>query len=234
MPFPIKGLRATLPATVDQEFSLRRRILPSEALDHLPLRSTSWKKLISSISTSLAVHTAMLFVLSLIYFDIPSHKVFETILTLVVGDNKQSGDVVEVHLGELTEPLIDELQPMMGIGNLDPELMALPDDVEPSALMNLNSDSISGGDRIRNGKKVEATPKKIGLKRAMATKSQTDTGTVAEAEGQLHADHFVGRTSKGKAALLKRMGGDRRQRSGRCPRTIMAEESSATRRIMEL
>ena len=209
MSLPIKGWRAksVVRSTANQGSVPVRGILASDSLDLSPKRSTSWKKLISSISTSVAIHAALLFVLSWIYFDLPSNKVLETILTLVVGDSKPSGDSIEINVGELTEPAIDEGQRMMEFDKIDPELLALPDDVEPPSSMKLNSDSVSGGDRIPNGKKVEATPKKAGTNRAVATNSGSQTGTTVEGDAPLHADHFVGRTPKGKAALLKRMGG---------------------------
>ena len=213
MSLPIKSSRATGVATDDPRSAPLRKLLTSEAVDFTPKRSFSWKKLISPISTSLAVHAAILFILSWIYFDLPNNKVFETILTLVVGDNGSSGDAVEINIGELKEPTIEDGGPAIAeigeIGEIETEIMAFGDDVEPPSLMNVNSESIPGGDRTPGGKKVEATPKKSGNKRAAATKSQSQSGTAAavEAEGQLHAEHFVGRTSKGKAALLKRMGG---------------------------
>ena len=214
MSLPLNGKRAT--GTASAADDLRSTpvpgILPSEALGFLPKRSTSWKKAISSVSTSLAIHTTILFILSWIYFDLPNQKVFETILTLVGGDNHSFGDAVEINFGELTEPTIDEGRPgIADVGEVEPEVMALTDDLEPASPMKVNSETIPGGEGIPNGKKVEATPKKSGIKRTAATKSQSASGTAgaaaAEAEGQPHAEHFVGRTVKGKAALLKRMGG---------------------------
>ncbi len=215
MSFPIKGLRATPAATssADRGSTPGRILLPTEGLEVVTKRSASWKKMISSISTSLALHAALLFVLSWIYFDFPHQKVFETILTLVVGDNKPSGDGVEIDLGDATKPAIQDIQPMLIPGRVDPELMASTDDIEPPSLINLNpnSDSTSSTDRIPSGKKTDAAQKKAGVKRVVGSKFQseteTGTGTNAEAEAPPNADHFVGRSSKGKAALLKRMGG---------------------------
>ncbi len=215
MSLPIKGKRATgtALATDDQRSTPVPGILPSPALEILPKQSTSWKKLISSVSTSLAIHTVILFVLSWIYFDLPNQRVFETILTLVGGDNNSSGDGVEINFGELAEPTIDDGQPagFAEIGEIEPEFMALTDDIEPASPMKVNSESISGGERVSTGKNVDLPLKKSGNKRVAATKSQSPSGTAvaaaAEAQGQLHAEHFVGRTAKGKAALLKRMGG---------------------------
>ena len=213
MSLPKKGMRATGAASAsdDQRSVPLRGLLPSEALDFSPNRSFSRKKLISSVSTSVAIHAAILFILSWIYFDLPNHNVFETILTLVAGDNNSSGDAVEINFGELTEPTIDEVQPGLGdVGEIELEVMALDDNVEPLSPMKVNSEPIPGGDRNPGGKKIEATPNKNGNKRASVTKSQSMLATAiaaTEAEGQRHAEHFVGRTPKGKAALLKRMGG---------------------------
>ena len=219
MSFPIKGLRATPAASspTNRRSTLVDVFLLAAELELVQKRSTSWKKLISSISTSLALHAALLLVLSLIYFDFPHQKVFETILTLVVGDNKSSGDGAEIDLGESTESVTQDLQPLLNIGQIESEFTGSTDDIDPASSINLNlnpnlnSDSNSGGDRILNGKKTDATAKKAGLKRVVGSKSQAEngsgTGTTAEADALPNADHFVGRSSKGKAALLKRMGG---------------------------
>ena len=157
MSLPIKSSRATGVATDDPRSAPLRKLLTSEAVDFTPKRSFSWKKLISPISTSLAVHAAILFILSWIYFDLPNNKVFETILTLVVGDNGSSGDAVEINIGELKEPTIEDGGPAIAeigeIGEIETEIMAFGDDVEPPSLMNVNSESIPGGDRTPGGKK---------------------------------------------------------------------------------
>jgi Prenyltransferase and squalene oxidase repeat len=211
MSLPIKGRRATGPASAtDVQRSVPLPgILSSETLDFLPKRTPSWKKAISSFSTSMAIHTAILFILSWIYFELPKRNVFETILTMVVGENNPTGgDAVEIDFGEMPVPMVEAGETgLPEIGEVEPEIMALIDDVEPPSPQKMNTDSIRGGDRVSNGKKIEATPKKSGLKRASAAKSQAQPGMAEEAEGQRNAEHFVGRTPKGKAALLKKMGG---------------------------
>jgi len=206
MSTPVNGSRSTTPTKAARVTPVRG-ILPVDESSLLADRPKPRHKLLHSISVSAAFHAIILFVLSWIYFDLPNHRVLESILSLVVSDKDPSGDNVVIDLREPTEPTVD-----LAEATIFKDSIVSPDDLDLPVPVALNSESISNLDRGQFEKGVTPPAKSANVKLATTSKSATSgksaskKGATIEAEVQ-HLDHFVGRTAVAKAALLKRMGG---------------------------
>ena len=158
------------------------------------------KEWIPSVSFSLGIHACILLILSWIYFDLPNNRLLDSILSLVIADKAPLSDQIEFDVQSAAEPT-DE------IGEVIPLSMVTDEDLNPPASMNDGPTPIPDLNRVRTPKvDVTPPPKAAAVKPAKSSKGTAKKGLPNDAEG-LHADHFVGRSSKAKAALLKRMGG---------------------------
>lgn len=203
MSTPSKGTRAAAAAKMVRS-NPTPVIIAAEDQALLPRRQTSWKKLISSMSTSMVVHAIVLFILSWLYFDLPNRNVLESILWLTRTDDQSARDNIQIDLGVLAEPTIE---PDNAADS--PELIAPLNHIALSNPLTIDPDIAA--DQIRPQKANTPVPKSANAKLATssnaATASKSTTKKGLEAAEVVHTDHFAGRSPAAKQALLKRMGG---------------------------
>lgn len=215
MGIPLKGRQATPAAQEQGSKTLRRMsLIGPHGLSYQ--RRESWKKLVPSISVSVLVHAVLLLILSWIYFDLPNHRLVESILSLVIADNAPETDSVEIVIDGKAEQTLEPGEMNLGMGDATSEIMidsmAESADVEAAEPTLRDSEDSPAADRVSSVPAPSpVNPRTPAVKSSKATKSTANKvvyrkGIADEVEGQ-KADHFNGRTSKGKAALLKRMGG---------------------------
>lgn len=187
------------------------RALPVEEISQVPNRPKTMKKLISSMSSSMALHLIVLFALSLVYFDLPKRTLLDSILWLTGTGNELATDNVVLDSRGSPEPKVE-------FGGAK-ELTESPDqaiafapatiDLQP---VPLNPASIQAPGRQRSDKGVTSGSKpasgKVSTTGASTGKSKTTGNNGTDNDDEVvHPDHFVGRSPMAKMALLKRMGG---------------------------
>lgn len=215
MGIPLKGRRATPALPVEDPKTLRGiRIVNDDAL--LPRRETSWKKLLPSISFSFLLHALLLFVLSWIYFDLPNNRVVESILSLLVADHPPETDTVEIVIDGEGEPNLEPGDLNLGAGDVSHEMIVdsmaesvAEETLEPAMMDSDSSPSVDPVSPVKSPSASSSQPPTVKSSRVTKTTSNKvvyKKGIADEPEGQ-RANHFNGRTSMAKAALLKKMGG---------------------------
>ncbi len=161
-------------------------------------RSGSWKNLRASVSVSLIVHAVLLLALGMIYFNLPTHPVLESILSLVIDTDASLGDDVEVDLPVEFDAAEETAAAERSEVAMDELAMLLPPNLESQLNLPMRQTGT-----VRS---IVPSPQAIPTKSVTPSKEAAKKGAKVAAADQ-HADHFVGRATATKAALLKRMGG---------------------------
>lgn len=168
-------------------------------------RPASWKTLCASASISFVVHVLLLLILSMIYFDVPTRAAFDAVLSLVVGQQPAAEDDVDIELVTEFEPPSET--PLDPVDDPNPDLEEeLSESVEmalASVELKPNSNAPATEKIVPVQPRVSVTPPTVPAPKSKVSKK----GDSSVAVEDRHADHFVGRTTATKAALLKRMGG---------------------------
>jgi len=201
MATPPNGLRATPSVRVKNAVIQ----LPVDEGHPTSRKSNSWPKLVSSMSFSMAVHAILLLILSWIYFDLPNPRIVESILSLVISDQAPLGDSIEM---DVQAPADETLELVEAAPEITLEPIVQPDEVSPLESVTIDSQMTPGLDRVRSVAPTVPPPKKAAVTKSTKSSKEASSNAVvvAEVEGQ-NPEHFIGRTVKGKTALLKRMGG---------------------------
>lgn len=188
-------------ARPDTRSAIRDRFPFEENLSLLPRRSASWKSLRASASISLVLHAVLLLALSMIFFNLPGKVVMDSILSLVVADDESTGDDLEQDLPVDMEAEAEE-ESSAGADQTADSAVELASLLPISLAPELNPNVSPNGSKPSVISKPPATIPKS----ATSRKEALLKGAKVDAADQ-HGDHFVGRSSTAKAALLKRMGG---------------------------
>jgi hypothetical protein len=101
-------------------------------------------ELASSVSISMAVHAAFLFILSWIYFDLPHREILDSMLSLVVANPQTATEIVEINAPDAAEPT-DEPGEIAGWNGA----IELPGEAADLASVTFDSDSFQVSDRTR-------------------------------------------------------------------------------------
>jgi hypothetical protein len=167
-------------------------------------RSEPWTKMIPSLSVSFVVHALLLLILSWIYFDLPNRQVLESILSLIVSDQAPLDNTVEFSVEAPAEPVLE-------VGDVSPDSMidsiVNQEDFEPREFVQFDTDSVSEMEVAQKDNSVRKPPPKSAPAKSTKTNNVAMRKGIPSDEEATHADHFVGRHPKAKAALLKKMGG---------------------------
>ena len=164
------------------------------------------KELSASVLVSLGLHAFLLFVLSWIYFELPRPVLLESILTLAVADQNPAVESIELDPGE-TEAAMEPA----AAGELFSELHLAEQEPEEFASVLPLTEAVNQPDQVQSPKSVIPPVQRPAVKRAKQGKSANSKSSLSaaavEAAPQVNTDHFVGRSFKARAALVKRMGG---------------------------
>lgn len=200
MSLPIEKFRSLVPPTSVRVPHLGGMILVDDP-SQPPRPAQTWKSASAAVSISFVMHVIVLLILSMIFFEIPDHKLLDSILSLVIADRDFEGDEVELDLPEAPELA---MEPDEEVPSEEPAIVQ--DEISPLASVTMEGGSIQRLERSTVPTRVVPESQPTPAKSSPATRSVTKKGPATEAEGQ-HADHFVARNPATRAALLKRMGG---------------------------
>ncbi|HEY0983283.1 prenyltransferase/squalene oxidase repeat-containing protein [Schlesneria sp.] len=166
------------------------------------------KEVSASVIVSLALHALVLFVLSWIYFDLPRPMLLDSILTLVVADEKPSVEAPQLDLPTDEADLAPaEMGELLSHLDLSEDLTQEP--VESVQSLSTDLDGVDRPKVVQNPQIVVPPIQRPAAKRVTSkkrTSGRTGNGGQAADPGE-HVNHFVGRSPKSRAALVKRMGG---------------------------
>jgi hypothetical protein len=176
-----------------------------------PSPPRSWLQTSSAVSVSFVLHAVVLIALSMIYFGVPDRILPDFVLSLVIGKDEPLGDNFEFELAEgdpasPEEPATASDEPDVSIDEL--VVTSVPQFDSPTNPP-VDDPQQPAGEKLAQSKpkpKASASTAAAAKKKSANGKSTTGKGDNVAVEAP-HADHFVGRSAAGKAALLKRMGG---------------------------
>lgn len=177
---------------------VRPRFHFEETVPLLPRRSGTWRSLQTSAAVSLVVHAVLLMAMSLIIFNLPTHEMLDSFLTMVMASSPSQGNEIDFEL--TAEPIeIDEASEPSEPSDTMQEEVSSEFELELSLPINL------GGAGLAVVAKPEPVIKKI-VPPSAPGKDSPKKGT-GQAVAESHEDHFVGRSPAARSALLRRMGG---------------------------
>ena len=163
-----------------------------------PQRSASWKNLRTSVSISLVMHAVLLLALGMVYFNLPPQNVLESILSVVIGTEASLGDNVDVDMPVEVDANEETAAAEQADVAMDDLAMLFAPPLESQLNLPIRQNST-----VRS---IVPNPQASTAKPVAASKEAAKKGAKM-ATAEQHADHFVGRSTESKAALLKRMGG---------------------------
>ena len=177
-----------------------------------PIPQKSQKELSASVLVSLGLHALLLFALSWIYFDLPRPVLLESILNLVVADQNPVVESIELDPGE-TDAAMEPAE----VGELFSEMalvseMSLAEEEPEEFTSELPvTEPVTRPEQVQIPKVAIPPVQRPAVKRTKKGKSATSKSTVSSvavaAAPDTNTDHFVGRSPKARAGLVKRMGG---------------------------
>ncbi|MBS0202055.1 MAG: terpene cyclase/mutase family protein [Planctomycetes bacterium] len=153
------------------------------------------------MTVSLFLHSVLLILLSMIYFNLPMRELLDSMLTLVIASEQSSGEDLEIDLPSESDEHADSPHADSPPEQLRDELAVVLPDVEIPLKRPVHE---AGGEPIP---KSDVTVLKVVTQPKNVTRKETAKKGAKSTDVEAHVDHFVGRTAAAKSALLKRMGG---------------------------
>ena len=144
------------------------------------------------------MHAVLLLALGMVYFNLPPQNVLESILSVVIGTEASLGDNVDVDMPVEVDANEETAAAEQADVAMDDLAMLFAPPVESQLNLPIRQNST-----VRS---IVPNPQASTAKPVAASKEAAKKGAKM-ATAEQHADHFVGRSTESKAALLKRMGG---------------------------
>lgn len=165
----------------------------------LPRRPPTWRGTCAGVCASLILHAILLFVLSLIFFNVPTRELLDSILSLVVAPDAALGVDLDVDvLSDLDFPA--NVPPAGETLEQAPDELA---DLLPAVDVELNRPTRE----TAGAPGVPVSPPTAAVSTVVTPSKEVSKKGAKSIVAEVHIDHFVGRTSASKAALVQRMGG---------------------------